>query len=330
MAKVPITIASWNYDRVQPIIDGRVQVEGCDVNYIALRPEETFHRAYFNREFDVSEIGFSAYVISVARHEPSYVAVPVFLSRLFRHSAIYVRSDRGIAHPKDLVGKRVGVPEYQMTAAMWARGMLQDVYGVRPEQIQWRQGGLESPGRKDKFAMNLPPGFPLQPVGANQTLSSMLRNGELDAVLSAEPPSCYADGSVAVTRLFEDYETQEREYFRGAGIFPIMHALGIRSDVHERHPWLASSLFKAFSEAKAIAIQDLEEVVALKTTLPWAASHLRSTRVLMGHDFWPYGVEPNRKTLEALARYSFEQGLSVRRVEVEEMFAASTLAQTII
>ena len=330
MSKLAITIASWNYDRVQPIIDGRVQVEGCDINYICLRPEETFHRAYLNNEFEVSEIGFSAYMIACSRGNANYVALPVFLSRLFRHSAIYIRTDRGIAKPADLKGKLIGVPEYQMTAAMWARGMLQDVYGVRPQDMRWRQGGLESPGRKDKFAMNLPVGFPLTAAGPDETLSVMLAQGKLDAIISAEAPSCHGDGKSPVARLFEDFETAEREYFRATGLFPIMHALGIRADVHAKHPWLAASLYKAFGEAKKLATQDLEEVVALKLTLPWVASHARATRELMGHDFWPYGVEPNRKALEAMTRYSYEQGLSVRKLSIEEMFASGTLTQTII
>jgi 4,5-dihydroxyphthalate decarboxylase len=330
MAKLPITIASWNYDRVQAVIDGRVPVDGCEVNYLPLRPEETFHRAYINQEFDVSEIGFSAYIIATSRGGSDYVALPVFLSRLFRHSAIYIRTDRGIRAPKDLAAKKVGVPEYQMTAAMWVRGMLQDQYGVKPNDIEWRQGGLESPGRKDKMPMNLPPGFPLESIGDARTLSGMLAEGALDAVISAEAPSCYRDGKSPVVRLFEDYEAAERDYFRETRLFPIMHALGIRRDVHEKHPWLASSLVKAFTEAKAVAMHDLEEVVALKTTLPWVGSQARSTRELMGEDFWPYGVEPNRRALEAMTRYSFEQGLSVRHVGVDELFAKSTLTTTII
>jgi 4,5-dihydroxyphthalate decarboxylase len=330
MSKLPITIASWNYDRVQAVIDGRVAVEGCSVNYLPLRPEEVFHRAYINREFDVSEIGFSAYMIATSRGESDYIAVPVFLSRLFRHSAIYVRTDRGIRRPEDLAGRKVGVPEYQMTAAMWVRGMLEDVHGVKPADMHWRQGGLESPGRKDKMVMNLPAGFPLQSIAANETLSSLFARGELDALVSAEPPSCYRDGKTPVARLFEDYEAAERDYFRRTGLFPIMHALGIRRDVHEKHPWLASSLVKAFTEAKDLATHDLEEVVALKTTLPWVGSQARSTRELMGEDFWPYGVDANRKVLEAMTRYSYDQGLSVRRVGVDELFAPSTLTRTII
>ncbi|MCC6472145.1 MAG: ABC transporter substrate-binding protein [Burkholderiales bacterium] len=330
MARLAITIASWNYDRVQAIIDGRVQVEGCEVNYLALRPEETFHRAYINREFEVSEIGFSNHIIATSRGEADYVALPVFLSRLFRHSAIYIRTDRDIRGPEDLAGRKVGVPEYQMTAALWVRGMLQDLYGVKPQGIQWRQGGLESPGRKDKMAMNLPPDFPLESIGPNETLSALLARGALDALVTAAAPSCYRDGRTPIARLFEDYESAEREYFRRTGLFPIMHALAIRRDVHERHPWLASSLVKAFAEAKDLATRDLEEVVALKTTLPWVGAQARATRELMGEDFWPYGLEPNRKVLEAMTRYSHEQGLSVRKVAIEELFARSTLAQTVI
>lgn len=330
MGRPRITIASWNYDRVQPIIDGRVPVEGCEVNYIPLRPEEVFHRAYFNQEFEVAEIGFSSYLISLARGEASYVAIPVFPSRLFRHSAIYIRTDRGIRRAQDLIGKRVGVPEYQMTAATWVRGMLHDSYGVRPGDLQWRQGGLESPGRKDKFPMSLPAGFPLESIGADATLSALLAAGDLDAVVSAEPPHCYGDGRSPVARLFEDYESVERSYFRETGIFPIMHAVGVRKDVHQRYPWLAASLYKAFVAAKDIAMRDLQEVVALKTMLPWLGSHARATRELMGQDFWPYGVAPNRRTLEALIRYSFDQGLSARRLQIEELFAPSTLAQTLI
>jgi len=328
VAKVPLTIATWDYDRVRPLMDGRVQVEGCEVNYLPLAPEECFHRAYFEREFEVAEIGFSPYLIALSRGSSPYVAIPVFLSRMFRHSAIYVRTDRGIRAPEDLKGRTVGVPEYQMSAVLWARGMLADDHGVRPADLRWRQGGLEQPGRKDKFPLNLPPGFPLEPIGSGETLSQLLREGRLDAVMSARAPSCYGDGSAPVARLFEDFESAEREYFKRSGIFPIMHAVGIRNDVHERHPWLAASLYKAFAAAKRIAQGDLFEVTALKIGLPWIASAAQSTRALMGEDFWPYGVEANRKTLEAMTRYSFEQGLAVRRLAIAELFAPGTLEQT--
>ena len=321
MTKLPITIAAWDYDRVRPIIDGRVPVEGCDVNFIVLPPEECFHRAYLLREFEVSEIGFSPYLIAHSRNECPYIALPIFLSRMFRHSAIYIRTDRGIRGPADLRGKTVGVVEYQMSAVMWPRGMLADDHGVQPAEIFWRQGGLNVPGRKDKFPLNLPADFPLEPIPEGLTLSTMLADGSLDAVISAQQPSCYDEPRGKVARLFEDYESAERDYYQRTKIFPIMHALGVRNDVNERFPWLAASLYKAFVEAKRLADADLFELRALKVGLPWIGAHARQTRNLMGYDFWPYGVEENRKTLEVMTRYSFEQGLAVRQLSIEELFA---------
>ena len=326
MSRRPITIATWDYDRVRAIIDGRVVVEGCDVNFLPLAPEECFHRTYLNREFDVAEIGFSPHLIALSRGTNDYVALPVFLSRMFRHSAIYVRTDRGIATAADLRGKRVGVPEYQMSAAMWARGMVQDDHGVPPSAMRWFQGGLEVPGRKDKFPLNLPADFPLAPIPEGATLSAMLAAGELDAVFSARAPSCYRQPGVPVARLYEDYASAEREYAKRTGIFPIMHALGVRADVLADAPWLAMSLGKAFGQAKKLADEDLFEVTALKIGLPWIGDEAMRTRALMGEDFWPYGVEANRRTLETMARYSFEQGLATRLLAVEDMFAPASLS----
>jgi 4,5-dihydroxyphthalate decarboxylase len=321
MSRLPITIASWDYDRVRAIIDGRVRVDGCDVDYRVLRPEECFHRAYVGREFEVSEIGFSPYLIARSRNQSPYSALPIFLSRMFRHSAVYVRTDRGIRAPADLAGKNVGVVEYQMSAVMWVRGMLADDFGVRPADIRWRQGGLDVPGRKEKFPLNLPDGFPLQPIPEGRTLSAMIAEGELDAVITPRAPLCYGDGRTPVRRLFEEFEAVERDYFKRTRVFPIMHALGIRQDVHERHPWLAASLCKAFTEAKRLAEADLFELDALKVGLPWIASHARDTVDLMGRDFWPYGIERNRHTLDVMTRYSFDQGLAVRKLSVDELFA---------
>ncbi|HVO88433.1 MAG TPA: PhnD/SsuA/transferrin family substrate-binding protein [Casimicrobiaceae bacterium] len=321
MNKLSITLATWDYDRVRPILDGRVEIEGCEPNCLVLPPEECFHRAYLHGEFEVSEIGFSPYLIAVSRNQCPYVAVPVFLSRGFRHSAIYIRTDRGIRAPADLKGKTIGVVEYQMSAVMWARGMLADEYDVQPREVRWRQGGLDVPGRKDKFPLNLPPDFPLEPVPEGMTLSKMLAEGRLDAVIAPRAPTCYGDGKAPVARLFEDFASAERDYFKRTRVFPIMHALGIRNDVHERHPWLAASLYKAFAEAKRIATADLFEFTALKIGLPWIVSHARETRELMGEDFWPYGIAANRHTLEVMTRYSFDQGLAVRKLAPEELFA---------
>ena len=257
-----------------------------------------------------------------------YVAVPAFLSRMFRHSAVYIRTDRGIDKPGDLRGKRVGVPEYQMSAAMWARGVLKDEHGVEAHDMHWVQGGLEQPGRRDKFPLNLPEGFPLSAAPEGATLSQMLAAGALDAVFTARRPSCFIAGHPKVRRLYPDYRSEEKAYFKRTGIFPVMHAVGIRRDLHEQHPWLAASVYKAYLQAKRIADADLAETTALKIGLPWVNAELDSTIEVMGEDFWSYGVAANRKTLVAMARYSYEQGLAVRELTVDEMFAASTLSET--
>jgi len=325
MSRLPITIATWDYDRVRALVDGRIRVEGCDVNYITMPVEEILERAFFHHEFDVAEIGFSPYLIALSRGVAPYVAIPAFLSRMFRHSAIYIRTDRGIQGPGDLKGKRIGIPEYQMSAAMWARGLLRDEFGVAAADINWVQGGLETPGRRDKFPLNLPDGFPLVSAADNETLSQLLADGDLDAVISARQPSCFGADRPLIRRLFPDYRGAERDYFRRTGVFPIMHAVGIRRDVLDKHPWLPASLYKAFVQAKRLADAEFAEVTALKIGLPWLSAEFDATREVMGNDFWPYGVAPNRKTLELMARYSCEQGLAVRPVAVEEMFAPSTL-----
>jgi 4,5-dihydroxyphthalate decarboxylase len=327
MSRLPITIATWDYDRVRALIDGRVQVEGCDVNYITMPVEELFERAFFHGEFEVAEIGFSPFLIALSRGPTPYVALPVFLSRMFRHSAVYIRSDRGIEGPADLRGKRIGVPEYQMSAVMWFRGYLQDEFGIAAKDINWVQAGLENPGRRDKFPLNLPEGFPLTSVN-DASLSTMLAEGKLDGVMSARRPSCFVNGHPQIRRLFPDYRTAERDYFRRTGIFPIMHALGIRRDLYENNRWLAASLSKAFLQAKRLADAELAETTALKIGLPWVTAEYEATIDAMGADFWSYGVEANRKTLSTMARYSYEQGLAVRLLSVEEMFAQGNLSET--
>ena len=327
MSRLPITIATWDYDRVRALTDGRVKVEGCDVNYITMPVEECFERAFFHGEFEVAEIGFSPFLIALSRGPTPYVAVPVFLSRMFRHSAVYIRTDRGINGPADLRGKRIGVPEYQMSAVMWFRGYLKDEFGIEPKHINWVQAGLENPGRRDKFPLNLPEGFPL--VSRNDVaLSRLLAEGELDCVISARTPSCYSNGHPQVRRLFPDYRAAERDYYAKTGIFPIMHALGIRRDIYESNRWLAASLYKAFLRAKRLADAEFTETTALKIGLPWVTAEYEATVALMGADFWSYGAAENYKTLATMARYSYEQGLAVRQVAVEEMFAEGNLSET--
>jgi 4,5-dihydroxyphthalate decarboxylase len=246
---------------------------------------------------------------------------------MFRHSAVYIRTDRGIETPADLRGKRIGVPEYQMSAALWVRGMLKDEFGIAAHDMEWVQAGLEQAGRRDKFPLNLPDGFPLSSENRG-TLSHMLAEGALDAVISARRPSCFVAEHAKVGRLFPDYRTAERDYFGRSRLFPIMHAVGIRRELAAQHPWLATSVYKAFAQAKRIADEDLAETTALKVGLPWVNAELDATREIMGQDFWSYGIEPNRKVLAVMARYSFEQGLAVRLLAVEDMFAPGTFGET--
>lgn len=324
MAKLPITVATWDYDRVRAILDGRVAIEGCDVNYIVTAPEETFFRAFTARQFDVAELSLSSYMIALSRGGCGYRAVPVFPSRAFRHSAIYVRSDRGISRPEDLRGRIVGVPEYQLTANLWVRGILADEYGVQPAQISWRRGGMEEPGRYEKLSV-APSGVEIETIAADDTLSRMLREGRIDALIAPRAPSCFVERAPGVTRMFSDFRNEERAYFGKTGIFPIMHVLAIREELVNAHPWLATSVFKAFAEAKRLCMHELYEVTALKLTLPWVVAEAEATRAVMGEDFWPYGFEANRTTLSAAVRYSHEQDLSARRLSVEELFVPSTL-----
>lgn len=325
MKRLSIAVACKDYDRVRALFDGRVRIEGCDPIFLPMGPEELFFRAFGQAEFDVCELSLSSYLMTVARGTAAYLAIPVFLSRMFRHSSIYVRTDRGIAAPKDLKGRLVGVPEYQVTAALWVRGLLADEYGIAASDLRWRTGGIEEPGRHEKLPLELPDDIEALPVGADRALGPLLAAGEIDALVSPRAPRCFVRAEPNVGRLFPDYRRVEEAYYAKTGHFPIMHVVGIRRELAEQHRWLASSLTKAFSEAKALALTELAEVTAAGASLPWLAAEVEHTRTLMGDDFWSYGVEANRATLEAVTRYSFEQGLTARRLELEELFAPSTL-----
>ena len=319
-----LSLAVCDYDRTRAIFDGRAPVEGCDVTAVALEPEESFHRAFKFQEFDATEISMSSYLLSLARGEAHYVAIPAFVSRLFRHSSIYIHTDRGIKAPADLQGKTIGVPEYQMTANVWVRGMLAEEYGVKPADMKWRRGGLEEPGREERARIKLPAEIDYAAVPTDRSLSDMLAKGELDGIFSARAPSCYLRGAPNVARLFPDYPAVEEAYFKKTGLFPIMHAVGIRRSLTEKYPWLAVSVYKAFVRAKALCVHELGQIGHLATTLPWPVHEYDRVRKFMGEDFWPYGAHENKHALETLARYSFQQGLSARPVPLEEMFAKSS------
>ena len=325
MAKLTVSVAGVDYDRTRALFDGTVAIAGCETICCAMSPEEAFHRAFRYQEFDITELSLSNTMASVAKGTNAYVAIPVFPSRLFRHSSIYVRSDRGIEHPEDLRGKVIGVPDYSMTAAVWIRGILQDEYGVRAADVKWRSGGLEQPGREARVALELPAGIELKAITAGETLSEQLDSGRIDGLISALAPSCLGRNP-SVRRLFPDYRAVEEAYFERTRMFPIMHLVGIRRSLLEKHPWLAVNTYVAYLKAKEICYRQLETIGHLFTTLPWPVEELSRARVLMGEDFWSYGVEANRRELAAVSRYAFEQGIIDRQLAVEDLFAPSTLS----
>lgn len=325
MAKLPITIACGNYDRVRAIKDGRVAVDGCEVNFHTLVPEELFFRAFRHQEFDVCEMSMSSYLMALSRNEARYIAIPVFPSRMFRHSAVYIRTDKGIKEPRDLIGRVVGAAEYQLTAILWVRGILEDEYGVPPNALKWRTGGLHDAGRVEKIRLNLPAGTEIQAIPKDQTLNALLSTGQIDAVISPLAPRSFQAGQPNIGRLFPNSREVERQYFAKTGIFPIMHVLGIRRELAVQHPWLANSLYNAFLKAKSISLEEMRFQSALAVTLPWLDDEIDETIALMGEDYWPYGLEPNRATLEAAVRYAYRHGTAARQLTVEELFLESTL-----
>lgn len=328
--RLPLTLAVGRYDRVQPLLDGRVRPEGVDLTCLALGAEETFFRMLRHREFDVAEMSLSSYVLSLLTPERPFIAIPVFPSRVFRHSSIFINASSGIERPSDLRGKLVGTPEYQITAGVWIRGTLAEHHDVPVDSVRYRTGGQHQANRPEKLALALPPEIDVQPIKSGQTLSAMLASGEIDAFYTARMPDSFRRPGTAVRRLFPDYEQVERQYYARTQIFPIMHTVVLRREVYERHRWVAQTLTQAFAAAQRETYERLYDTTALATMLPWAVGELERTRSLMGHDFWPYGLEPNRTTLSTFLRYSHEQHLAGRLLQPEELFAPETLDAHVI
>lgn len=329
MSKLRLSVAMGDYDRTRALLDGRVQIDGVDPVYMTLYPEEMFFRAMRNQEFDICELSFSSYSVKTAKGDCPYIAVPVFLSRAFRHTSIYVRKDR-IKRPEDLKGKRIGLPEYQLSANVWARAILQDDYGVRPEDVTWVRGGIESPGRPEKIALQLPPGVKLESAPEDSTISDMLDRGEIDAFMAPRPPSAHVLANPNVGWLFDDPTSVAKDYYRRTNVFPIMHVVGVRKSLVEAQPWLPGAVFKAFSQAKSAALEALSDTSATKVTLPFVEEQLKAARDTMGEDYWSYGVAPNRATIETFLRHHYSQGLSTRQLSVDEIFHPSTYESYVI
>ena len=321
--KLQLSIAMGDYDRTRALLDGSVQIDGVDAVCMTLSPEETFFRAFRGVEFDISELSFSSYLVKASKGESPYIAVPVFLSRAFRHTSIFVRKDR-IKRPEDLKGKRVGLPEYQLTAHVWARAILEDDFGVKPSDIRWVRGGIDTPGRPEKIKLQLPPDVRLENAPEGQTISELLDRGEIDGFIAPRPPSGAALLNPNVGWLFDDPTATAKDYYRRTGIFPIMHVVGVKRELAERHPWLPGAVLKAFSQAKAVALEKLADTSATKVTLPFVEEQLKAARETMGEDYWSYGVAPARRTLESFVRHHHGQGLSARLMSVDEIFHPAT------
>jgi 4,5-dihydroxyphthalate decarboxylase len=325
MNRLRLTFACWDYDRMRALADGTVRPDGIDLVYLAQPVEETFFRMLRYREFDACEMSLSSYVASLGRDDPAFIAIPAFPSRFFRHSCIFVSAKSGIRRPEELKGRRIGVPEYQMTAPVWIRGILSDEYGVKVTDVEHFSGGEEEPGRDEKIKLSLPGEIRLRPIGPGQTLSRMLADGEIDALVTARAPSTFYKEPDKVKRLFPDYVEREKDYYRRTKIFPIMHTVVLRRDVYEKNPWVAQSLYKACLASKAKAYELYNQTAAMPSMLPWTVAHVEEARREMGEDWWSYGLAPNRHVLDTFLRYHHEQGLSKRRFAPEELFARETL-----
>jgi 4,5-dihydroxyphthalate decarboxylase len=324
MSQLHLTLACEDYDRTRPVKDGIVKPEGIELNYLVMSVEEIFWRMMKYEEFDASELSMGAFLTAASRGRRPFVAIPVFPSRTFRHRCIFVNTNSGVERVEDLRGKRMGVPEYSMTAAVWLRGMFQHKYGVSPSEIHWVQAGEEHPGRKDRVDFEMPAGVRME-SRPDTTLNALIESGDIAAMMSPRMPTCFLQGSPRVKRLFPDYRKAEMEYFKKTGLFPIMHVLVIKRAIYEKEPWVAQALYKAFCEAKDICMRDLYDTNILRVSLPWTSAEYEDTRDLMTGDYWPYGLEPNRANLETLHGYLLEQGLIKQRLNLDELFAKETV-----
>jgi 4,5-dihydroxyphthalate decarboxylase len=323
MSKLNLSVAVRDYDRTRPLTDGSVQIDGVDPVFMALDPEEIFFRAFRHAEFDICELSLSSSTVKTAQGDFAYVGVPAFVSRAFRHTSIYVRTDR-VKRPADLKGRKVGISEYQLTANVWTRALLEDEYGVKPTDIHWIRGGLEQAGRVEKIAITLPSDIRLDPAPDGATLNAMLEAGEIDAFIGPRTPSCFEQGKPNIGWLWPEPMAVAKDYFGKTGNFPIMHMIGVRRTLVEQHPWLPATVLKAFTRAKSTCLALLEETSASKVTLPFMEEQVKAARDFMGADFWPYGIPANRKTLEYFLAQHHRQGLSSRPVKVEELFHPTT------
>jgi 4,5-dihydroxyphthalate decarboxylase len=319
MNKLVLTAATPDYDQVRDLALGRVRPEGIDLTFLTFPVEEIFYRFIVYKEWDISEISMAKYVSLIAKGDQSFWALPVFPSRVFRHSSLYVRRNGPIKKITDLVGRRVGIPEWAQTAAVYSRGFLVHQYGLKLSSIDWIQAGVNQPGRVEKVDLKLPKGVKITSM-PEKSLNGMLLSGEIDAVLAARPPDAFLAGDPNIRRFFENYQEVEQDYYKKTGIFPIMHAVAVRRDVLDKNPWVARNLLNAFDEARRRSIARVVDGTVSLVPIPWGHEYAHRGMELMGEDYFPYGIEPNRKTLEAFLGFAHEQGVCKRLLTIEELF----------
>ncbi|WP_102109331.1 ABC transporter substrate-binding protein [Oceaniglobus roseus] len=324
-----LTFATWDHDRTMALHEGRVKVPGLELRSVLQPTSKLFPLAVSTAPYDITEMSISSYILQCARGIGDYVAIPAFVSRAFRHSGFFARQGAGIQSPRDFKGKRIGVPEYQMTAALWMRGILADDYGVAAEDIHWRTGALDEGIRRERLELALPPGMTVEPIEDGETLEQLLLAGKIDGLLAPKPPKAFLNGDTRLVRLFPDFETTEQGYHRRTGFFPIMHLIGLRRSLAEEHPWLAEALYHALVESRDLALKRLRDTWlgnANRLSLPWLNASMERTLAHLGPDFWSYGFTANRAELAAVCRYSVQQHLAPSLVEPESLFPPALLA----
>lgn len=319
LSHLNLTLAVNDYEHIRDLTSGVVRPDGIILTPLTLQIEEIFFRFTYNLEWEVSEMSFAKYVSLTAAGDAPMVAIPVFPSRVFRHSAIYVCKGSDIKQPADLEGKTVGIPEWAQTAGVYVRGFLSEHYNVDLRTIHWVQAGVNQPGRLEKVDLQLPEGIRYE-NRKDTCLNDMLLSGEIDAAITARPPAAFSIGDEGVSRMFPDARGAEREFYKATGIFPIMHVIAIRRDVYEANRWVATNLFKAFDEARARSVERIRDITASRIPLPWASALVDEVASDFGGDLWPYGIEDNLPTLEAFCRYAHEQGVAQRLLEVSDLF----------
>ena len=322
MARLKLTLASSGYDHIRDFTGGEIKAEGIELNYLHLPIEGTFFRFINFREWDVSEMSSGKYISLISQGDDSMVGLPIFPSRVHRQSSLYVRPGSPLKTGADLRGKRIGLPEWGQSASVYTRGWLQHDMGVPLAEIDWVQAGVNMPGRVEKVKLKLPKGVKIEP-SPERSLSDLLLAGDIDCIMTAHAPQLFEDGSPEIVRLYPNYREVEEDYFRKTRIWPIMHLYCMRRELFEEHPWVAMNLYRAFDEAKNRSLKRAVEITASRFPIAWCYDAGERARELMGDDFFPYGIEPNRPTLEAFTQYAFEQGLAHRKVSVEELFPAN-------